>query len=373
MINSMSIIKRLRCLYPAYPVVVLSRNPRQAQRLAQSEGLAIIALPYLLTGLGPLVTCWLKTLRPVVVIGMETLEELRGGMARQARSRYGTRFLLFNFNGRAGDYADKRRLETDWEYTKLLPVVHWAGVLSAEAEAYLQNLGMAAQQMERFPNIKFDTARHAASNAKRDQVRTLLKIGLEEKVLLFGSVYSEEQDILLQIYKQVLDHPGLERTRLLFAPRYANHIERIMQSLEDHGLKGLKITDIQDASDPAPSVLVVDMVGELRTLYAIADVALVAGSMIPQLRGHNPIEPAAHGIAVITGPYTASFADVIATFVARDALIQLETADGAAEQIISLLEDASLRERLGRNARRVVEEEGGAEDRYVERVVALNL
>ena len=50
--------------------------------------------------------------------------------------------------------------------------------------------------------------------------------------------------------------------------------------------------------------------GELGTLYDLAPVSLVAGSLLPHLKGHNPIEPAKLGSAILTGPYVESFQDL---------------------------------------------------------------
>ncbi len=312
-------------------------------------------------------------MRPALIIGMETLEELRSGMVRQAGSKFGSHVLLLNHNGLGGNTPDWRRLEADWEYERILPLVKSAGVISEEAVAYLHKQGLPSERMERLPNIKFDVARHAALAAKPELERERLKILPCEQVVIFGSAYPEEHEILLQAYVKILDRRGLERTRLIIAPRYTRTTARILEMLSSLGLTGVRLTEIADASAPIRPVIVVDTAGDLRKLYSIADVALVAGSLKPNLRGHNPIEPAAFGTAVITGPYTSSFTEVMAKFIAREAILQLKRPEEAAEEIIRLLEDPRSRERLGQNALRVVEEASGAEDRYMEMIAALNL
>jgi len=192
-------------------------------------------------------------------------------------------------------------------------------------------------------------------------------------VLIFGSVYPEEHDLLVEACRRILDHPGLERTRLVLAPRYVRTVPRILETLARHGLAGTRLTELEGAATDHQSVIVVDTTGELRALYAVADVAFVGGSMHPLLHGHNPIEPAGFGKAVVTGPYTPSFDDIVAKFLSRDGIVQLLRPEEAAQALTHLLEDPAACENLGRGALRVVEEESGAEDRYLELIAALGL
>ncbi|MCA8887096.1 MAG: hypothetical protein KDA35_10730, partial [Hyphomonadaceae bacterium] len=72
-------------------------------------------------------------------------------------------------------------------------------------------------------------------------------------------------------------------------------------------------------SPGAAPVYVADTLGELGTLFDLAPVSLVAGSLLPTLKGHNPIEPAKLGSAIITGPYVESFEDLFAEMFAAGA------------------------------------------------------
>ena len=66
-------------------------------------------------------------------------------------------------------------------------------------------------------------------------------------------------------------------------------------------------------------MLLVDTIGELAALYALADVAFVGGSLVPR-GGHNIIEPAQHGVAIVTGNHTENFRDIVGLFQSRDAV-----------------------------------------------------
>ena len=66
-------------------------------------------------------------------------------------------------------------------------------------------------------------------------------------------------------------------------------------------------------------MLLLDTIGELAALYALADIAFVGGSLVPR-GGHNIIEPALYGVAIIVGNHTENFRDIVSLFQRRDAV-----------------------------------------------------
>ena len=110
--------------------------------------------------------------------------------------------------------------------------------------------------------------------------------------------------------------------------------------------------------------MLVDTIGELASLYALADVAFVGGSLVPR-GGHNILEPAQHGVAIIVGNHTANFRDIIGLFQSHGALRVV----GPAEFPLTLMElisDEKARHELGRHARETLQSQMGATERTVE-------
>jgi len=111
----------------------------------------------------------------------------------------------------------------------------------------------------------------------------------------------------------------------------------------------------------AGGVLLVDSIGELAALYALADVAFVGGSLVPR-GGHNIIEPAQHSVAIVVGPHTENFRDIVALFKSHDAvrvaalselpltLMQL-LADDVERRTLGLRAEETLRSQMGATAR----------------------
>ena len=85
----------------------------------------------------------------------------------------------------------------------------------------------------------------------------------------------------------------------------------------------------------APVVLL-DTMGELASLYAVADVIFVGGSLVP-VGGHNVVEPALHAKAVVFGPHMTNFRDAAALLLRADAAIQVEDAAALAATLRRLL------------------------------------
>jgi 3-deoxy-D-manno-octulosonic-acid transferase len=99
-------------------------------------------------------------------------------------------------------------------------------------------------------------------------------------------------------------------------------------------------------------------------------VAFVGGSLVPA-GGHNPIEPAAAGVAVCFGPHMTNFREIAATFLDHDAAVEVQSATDLIAFATRMFDDAAVRAAYGDRARRTVEQNRGAAARTAERIVEL--
>ena len=109
-----------------------------------------------------------------------------------------------------------------------------------------------------------------------------------------------------------------------------------------------------------------DTHGELARIYALATVAVIGGSFFPGVDGHNPIEPAAQGVPTVFGPYMRNFQDSADLLLARDAALQVNSAEALYSQLESLLNDSAARVKVGENAARTVLKKRGATARTLD-------
>jgi len=113
-----------------------------------------------------------------------------------------------------------------------------------------------------------------------------------------------------------------------------------------------------------------DSIGELASLYGVADGAFVGGSLVTS-GGHNILEPAAFGKIPVFGPSMENFSEMAARFVAAGAAIQVPSPEDAGVAWIELLREPERMKRMGETARRLVEESRGATQRAAAEIAGL--
>lgn len=119
------------------------------------------------------------------------------------------------------------------------------------------------------------------------------------------------------------------------------------------------------------SVYVADTLGELGLFYDLAPVALVAGSLLPHLKGHNPVEPAKLDAAIVTGPYVESFQDLFAALDSAGGAVTVTDAETLAGAVATLWRDEPARQRQRDAARAVIAHGAEAFDATVRNLLAL--
>lgn len=150
-------------------------------------------------------------------------------------------------------------------------------------------------------NCKFDVEIPGLSDDDKAALRAELGLPQGAPVVVVGSTHPGEEVIALDAYRQVLKaHP---EARLVVVPRHPERFGDVWQLLQASGLASVRISNAERTMAPtAPGVFLVDKMGLLTRLYGLADVAVVAGSFVPGIGGHNILEPAAHKAPVIYGP-----------------------------------------------------------------------
>ena len=125
---------------------------------------------------------------------------------------------------------------------------------------------------------------------------------------------------------------------------------------------------IQSSGDPTipgdVTVLLLDSIGELASLYRLADGAFVGGSLVTS-GGHNILEPAAFGKIPVFGPSMENFAEIASRFVAAGAAVQVESPEDVGVAWIEFFRDPERMKKMGETARRLVEDSRGATDRAI--------
>ncbi len=228
----------------------------------------------------------------------------------------------------------------------------------ADAESLI-DLGIDANVVSVTGNLKFDQLTESEKSDLSDCFRKQYGIDGKIPIVIAASTHRGEEQAVLD----ALEMLGGER-RLVVAPRHPERFDEVARLLEE--IPFVRRSAPDSVLDRTAEVILLDSIGELRDLYGIADVVFVGGSLVPH-GGQSVLEPAAEGKAIVTGPYTHNFADVVRIFGEHDALIQLPPDNKDGEMVmelydafLQLLGDKEKRDNLGKNALAVMKKNSGA-------------
>ena len=212
-------------------------------------------------------------------------------------------------------------------------------------------------------NLKFDIAPVEGADAFADGFRA--RIG-ERPVWIAASTHADEEAAVIAIHRRLRERwPDL---LLLWGARHPERFRAVAQQSVEAGWR-VATRQLTQWPDRQDAVFVIDTLGELVPFYGCADVAFVGGSL-QDIGGHNLLEPASAGTAVVTGPHLHNFLDIAARMRTAGALRVGKDATGVGDHIAGLLEDDVARKRMTVAGQALVEEGRGALNRTLDLVAA---
>jgi 3-deoxy-D-manno-octulosonic-acid transferase len=303
---------------------------------------------------------YLRTLRPELVVLAET--EFWPNFLHQAHAG-GARIAVVN--ARVSDRSWPNYHRFRWALRRMLAHVDLFLAQTTEDAARLQSIGAPVERVRVTGNLKFDLNLPSPS-AMVESLRQALATEQAAPVLVCGSTVEDEEPALLKAFENLrVAHP---RAVMILAPRRPERFDEVATLL-----KRLSIPFRRRSSWAgealAGGVLLVDSIGELAALYELADVAFVGGSLVPR-GGHNILEPAQHGVAIVVGPHTENFRDIVSLFQSRDA-VRIVTVAELPLTLMQLLADDTERRALGRRARDTARSQTGATSRTLDALKTL--
>lgn len=224
-------------------------------------------------------------------------------------------------------------------------------------------LGCEPERVSVSGNLKFDVT--AAREA--EATRLLKGLGAGFRFLVAGSTLEGEEAALLEAWPRLLAaDPNLI---MVLAPRHPERFAAVAALLKNSGTVWNKRSDWEGnsaravaASKPGQIVLL-DTIGELASVYSIASVAFVGGSLVPS-GGHNPLEPAQFGVPIVMGPHYANFRAITDDLRVHNA-IRIASKEELAKVLIELLTNHEDAHKMGERARQVFGQQAGATSRSI--------
>jgi 3-deoxy-D-manno-octulosonic-acid transferase len=188
-------------------------------------------------------------------------------------------------------------------------------------------------------------------------------------LILAASTHSGEEAMILESFKQLRTK---QPVRLMIAPRHPERFNEVAALIQKSGLSWARKTNPPQPEDADAAVILLDTIGELPATYSLADVVFVGGSLVDK-GGHNVLEPAAAGAAVVTGAHTHNFHAIVDLMVEAGAIVQLPpviTIEEITNVFAELLASIEERDALGRRAKQLVTDNQGATDRTIKLILS---
>jgi 3-deoxy-D-manno-octulosonic-acid transferase len=292
---------------------------------------------------------YLRALRPRMVVIAET--EFWPNFIQLAHAG-GARIAVVNARISDRSWPSYRRFRG--LLRRLLVDVDLFLAQTPEDAARLQDIGASPERVRVTGNLKFDIPAPAPP-AIVERLRKAIAEAGAGPVLVCGSTVDGEEPLLLKAFENLLvEYP---RGVMILAPRHPERFPAVVALLEQMSMRFWR-RSAWNGEALTGGVLLLDTIGELAALYALADVAFVGGSLVPR-GGHNLIEPAQHGLATVVGNHTENFRDIVSLFQSRDAVRIV----GPAELplvLMELLANDGERRALGQRAAETMRSQIGA-------------
>jgi 3-deoxy-D-manno-octulosonic-acid transferase len=356
------LVKTLDDALPGY-FIAISTTTRTGQKLAR-ERFGAERVFYCPLDLPWAVRAYLKALQPRLLILAET--EFWPNLLHGCACR-GIPVAVVNARISDRSWPRYRRLRGLWR-TFLQPLSRVLAQSQNDADR-LKAIGCQPQRVTVAGNLKFDV--RAAQEA--EATRLLKRLAANLRLFVAGSTLDGEEAALLEAWPQLLEaDPQLI---MVLATRHPERFGAVAALLESSGVAWVRRSDWKPGPEDslqalkAGQIVLLDTIGELASVYSLASVAFVGGSLIPA-GGHNPLEPAQFGVPIVMGPHYFNFRAITEDLLTHRAL-RITAIENLAATLINLLQNPAAAEAMGERAKQVFASQAGATDRCVEAIKEL--
>jgi len=354
------LVARLREKYPLYRIVV-STTTASGQKLARArfgeENVFSFPLDFAFC-----VRPYLRALHPQLVILAET--EFWPNFLRLAKSS-GARIAVVN--ARISDRSLPGYLRVRRWLRRVLGNVDLLLAQTPEDQNRLIEIGAAPERVGVTGNLKFDVPPASEAEFVRRLRETLIRSS-SGPIFVCGSTMEGEESLLLRGFENVLaSHP---KAVMVLAPRHPERFDKVANLLDRLHTRYWRRSQWQGEA-VSGGVLLLDSIGELASAYSLADIAFVGGSLVSH-GGHNILEPAQFGVAIVIGVSYQNFRDIVQLFEKNQAVRIV----GAAELplvFMELVDSPEVRKALGERAKQTLRQESGATERTLSALADLVL
>lgn len=348
------LIRLLRSQLPDQAILVTTTTPTGSARVQAVLGdqVSHVYLPY---DLPVVIERFLQCFRPKLAVFLE--KELWPNVFAACKAHQ-VPVLIINARLSARSAASYQKIPG-----LVKPTLACVDCIASQTESDQQNflaIGAEPGQLRVFGNIKFDMS--IASSVIEAGLALKQQVFAGRWVWIAASTHHGEESELLQVYRALkTDLPDL---LLLIVPRHPERFSVVEKLCQEQGAVVVKRSSGQPLSIDA-DVYLADSMGELKMLYAAADVAFVGGSLV-DVGGHNVLEPAAIGVPVLFGPQMFNFKEIAAQILAAEAAWQCSSSTEIEAALRALYADSDRARQMVDRAKLFVQSNQGATQRIAQ-------
>jgi len=356
---SLPLIKAVETNLPDYKLVI-STTTRTGNKIAKQKINVPERVVYFPLDFAGPVNRFLDRISPDIVVLVET--ELWPNFLMSCRRKG---IPVVTANGRISRHSFLYYLRLKGIFNRICKNIQFWGVQFDIDKERLEKLGIDGRNIKITGSLKFDSAIQQAGNLTEiDDIKKYWGWSPEVSVIVGGSTHKGEEKILLDIYQALKNR--FKDLVLILVPRHLERINKLKTLINSYNLKYILRSNWQvNTHIQQYQVVLVDTMGELFSIYSLADVVFI-GKSICRKGGQNPIEPAVLGRAVICGPFMGNFIQITKWFVGNRGIIQVRNALELAGAVKDILDNPDKRRRLGMRARELVEKASGASRRNMD-------
>ncbi|HEX6323395.1 MAG TPA: 3-deoxy-D-manno-octulosonic acid transferase [Vicinamibacterales bacterium] len=364
-LTARALVPDLRARYPRLRLFV-STTTMTGQQVARTHLQQVDGVFFFPFDLAFIIRRTLALVRPRLFVMMET--ELWPNLLRECRRR-GVRTVLVN--GRISQRSYPRYKLARFFFKEVLSDVDRFCMQGEESARRIIEMGADPARVVITGSLKFDSVElPSAVTTGRGAHRVLryFKVKPGRHVVIAASTLKGEEELVLDAFRPV--QRAWPDALLVIAPRKPERFGEVADLVRDSGLRVARRTDLPVDAEPPHDVVVLDTIGELPHLFPVATAVFVGGSLV-DWGGHNILEPAIHGKAILFGPHMQNFAEIAQAFVEGQGALQVQSAREFGDVLFKVLSDPVLRARLGAAAQALVEANRGAKDRTLQAIAAV--
>jgi 3-deoxy-D-manno-octulosonic-acid transferase len=302
-----------------------------------------------------IVARFLDVFKPRVYIAMET--ELWPNALNMIHDRGAKLFVL---NGKISDRSARSYNRVKSLFQRPLGGVSAFCMQTQNDADRISQLTGSSRNVFVTGNCKFDIPYAALSPVRAAELRRDCQIPPGAPVIVAGSTHPGEEAIMLETLKSL----NSKNAVLLVVPRHPERFDEAWRIIKSSGLPALRLNTGEQVHSGPLRVVLIDRMRLLAELYGIATVAIVCGSFVPGIGGHNLLEAAAHGIPVFYGPHMEKQPDMVRILDQKGGI--RTNAQDLTAKLNEIIADPEACTRLGEQARNAVTQNRGSASKNIE-------